>query len=116
MSVSVQILESSDTDRTSVMFGAAISKGVDIDGNEYNDISVGAPLTDTVYVFKTYPIVRPIVNMTTSKQILFIKEEVDHAEPTDVVSDDCDVAICYHLEINNQNTSYGNVDPHFSRV
>ncbi|XP_055629208.1 integrin alpha-PS3-like [Toxorhynchites rutilus septentrionalis] len=101
-----QILNGSKDDRVSWMFGAGISKGSDIDNNGYNDISVGAPLEDTVYVFKTYPIVRPKVNMTTSKTVIVIKDAIDHTEPIDVVRDNCDVVICYHLENYDRNASY----------
>lgn len=37
------------------MFGVGLSRGVDIDANGFNDFAVGAPNIDTVYVFKSYP-------------------------------------------------------------
>lgn len=40
------------------MFGHGISKAVDIDGNKYMDLAVGAPNADTVYIYKAYPIVK----------------------------------------------------------
>ncbi|XP_049542744.1 integrin alpha-PS3-like [Anopheles darlingi] len=46
------------------MFGYSISRGVDIDGNGYNDLAIGAPNAEVVYVYRSYPIVK--VNATIS--------------------------------------------------
>lgn len=40
------------------MFGYGLSKGVDIDGNNYLDFAIGSPNAEAVYVYKTYPVVR----------------------------------------------------------
>lgn len=37
------------------MFGIGLSRGVDIDANGFNDFAIGAPNIDTVYVFRSYP-------------------------------------------------------------
>ena len=48
------------------MFGFTLSRGVDIDKNGYKDLAVGAPNSEKVYIFKTYPIIqiKPSVNST----------------------------------------------------
>lgn len=42
----------------SVAFGFSISRGVDIDGNGYRDIAIGAPESNEVHIFKTYPTIK----------------------------------------------------------
>lgn len=46
------------------MFGHGLSKGADVDGNNYLDIAVGAPEAEAVYIYKSYPVIR--VNATIS--------------------------------------------------
>lgn len=41
------------------MFGYGMSKGVDIDGNGFPDIAIGSPNIDTVYIYKSYPVIQP---------------------------------------------------------
>lgn len=53
------------------MFGHGLSKGADIDGNLYLDIAVGAPNAETVYVYKSYPVIR--INATISPHSQEIK-------------------------------------------
>lgn len=50
------------------MFGYGLSKGVDIDDNKYRDIAVGSPNTDTVYIFRSYPIIRAKTSITPDSQ------------------------------------------------
>lgn len=50
------------------MFGHGLSKGVDIDDNQYLDMAVGSPNTESVYVFKSYPVVRVITSITPHSQ------------------------------------------------
>lgn len=40
------------------MFGHGLSKAVDIDGNKYLDLAIGAPNIETVYIYKSYPVVK----------------------------------------------------------
>lgn len=40
------------------MFGHGMSKGADVDGNQYLDIAVGSPNAETVYIYKSYPVIR----------------------------------------------------------
>ena len=42
------------------MFGFSVSRGVDIDNNGFNDLAIGAPNSDKVYIYKTYPVVKII--------------------------------------------------------
>uniref|UniRef100_T1P9U3 Integrin alpha n=1 Tax=Musca domestica TaxID=7370 RepID=T1P9U3_MUSDO len=39
------------------MFGHGLSKGSDIDGNGFNDFAIGAPNAETVFVYRSYPVV-----------------------------------------------------------
>lgn len=41
-------------------FGFSISKGIDIDSNDFQDFAVGSPGSDTVHVFKSYRILNII--------------------------------------------------------
>lgn len=52
------------------MFGHGLSKGADIDGNRYLDIAVGSPNSETVYIYKSYPVLRVKASITPfSKEI-----------------------------------------------
>lgn len=53
------------------MFGHGLSKGADVDGNQYLDLAIGAPNAETVYVYKAYPVVR--INATISPHSQEIK-------------------------------------------
>lgn len=50
------------------MFGYGLSKGADIDGNGYLDIAIGSPETDTVYVYKSYPVIRTACSIVPSEE------------------------------------------------
>uniref|UniRef100_A0A182WB95 Integrin alpha second immunoglobulin-like domain-containing protein n=1 Tax=Anopheles minimus TaxID=112268 RepID=A0A182WB95_9DIPT len=52
------------------MFGHALSRGVDIDGNGYMDLAIGAPNGETVYVYRSYPIVRIEARINSTKREL----------------------------------------------
>ncbi|XP_050072975.1 integrin alpha-PS3-like [Anopheles maculipalpis] len=52
------------------MFGHSLSRGVDIDGNGYADLAVGAPNGETVYVFRSYPVVRIEARINSTKREL----------------------------------------------
>lgn len=59
---------------SSGMFGFGLSRGVDIDGNKYNDIAIGSPNAESVYIYKTYPIIKVIASIIPSKNELTIEE------------------------------------------
>jgi len=48
-------------------FGHGVSRGVDIDHNGYKDIAIGSPNAESVYIFKSYPVVKVVATITTSK-------------------------------------------------
>lgn len=50
------------------MFGYGLSKGVDIDGNQYLDIAVGSPNAEAVYIYKSYPVIRVITTINPNSQ------------------------------------------------
>ncbi|XP_308917.4 integrin alpha-PS3 [Anopheles gambiae] len=52
------------------MFGHALTRGIDIDGNGYTDLAVGAPNGEAVYVFRSYPIVRIEARINSTKREL----------------------------------------------
>uniref|UniRef100_A0A182U096 Uncharacterized protein n=1 Tax=Anopheles melas TaxID=34690 RepID=A0A182U096_9DIPT len=56
--------------RQPYMFGHALSRGIDIDGNGYIDVAVGAPNGEAVYVFRSYPIVRIEARINSTKREL----------------------------------------------
>jgi hypothetical protein len=60
----------------SSMFGFSISRGVDIDDNGYNDFAVGAPNSENVYIFKSYPVIRVLISFTSSKTQLESNDKV----------------------------------------
>ena len=47
-----------DESFTKPMFGFGLSRGVDIDGNGYNDVAIGAPNSEVVFIYRSYPIIR----------------------------------------------------------
>lgn len=51
----------------STMFGYGISKGVDIDANGYRDIAIGAPDSEVVYIFKSYPVYKVLASLKSSQ-------------------------------------------------
>lgn len=55
------------------MFGYGLSKGVDIDVNKYVDFAVGAPGGNTVYIYKTYP----IIEISTTIEPIDSKIQID---------------------------------------
>ena len=60
---------------TSSMFGYGLSKGVDIDSNGYRDIAIGSPASDAVYIFKSYPVVKVLASIVSSKSEIMLEEK-----------------------------------------
>ena len=58
----------------SSMFGFGISRGVDIDANGYRDIAIGSPNSESVYIFKSYPVVDVIATVNSSKTQLSLTD------------------------------------------
>lgn len=58
----------------SSMFGYGLSKGVDIDSNGYRDLAIGSPNSETVYIFKTYPVVKVQASIMSSKTELSLDD------------------------------------------
>lgn len=57
------------------MFGYGLSKGVDIDSNGYRDIAIGSPSSEAVYVFKSYPVVKVMASIISSKNEILLEEK-----------------------------------------
>lgn len=55
-------------------FGHSISAGVDIDGNGYPDVVVGAPNADAAYVYRSYPYVRIDAQIVPAVNILDLND------------------------------------------
>ncbi|XP_053686603.1 integrin alpha-PS4-like [Sabethes cyaneus] len=103
-----QILKPSDSQSFSPMFGASISKGLDVDNNAYNDIAIGAPAEDKVYLFKTYPIVRSLVNATFSKAFIVVSDNTatsDSVEDEVILEISSPITVQLNYEILNQNVT-----------
>lgn len=62
-------IPATDSD-TLVMFGHGLSRGADIDGNNYLDLAVGAPNADSVYVFRSYPVGQIEASITPNRNSL----------------------------------------------
>lgn len=62
------------SDVASSMFGHGVSRGVDIDENGYRDIAIGSPNSESVYIFKSYPVVNVITNIIPSKTELSLED------------------------------------------
>lgn len=55
------------------MFGHGLSKGSDFDGNGFNDLAIGAPNAEAVFVYRAYPVVKVLA--TIHSQTREIKPE-----------------------------------------
>ncbi|XP_063697187.1 integrin alpha-PS3-like [Culicoides brevitarsis] len=51
-----------------MLFGHSLSNGVDIDANGYNDLAIGSPLEEKVFLYKTYPVVKISATLETNKK------------------------------------------------
>ncbi|XP_065084513.1 integrin alpha-PS3 [Ochlerotatus camptorhynchus] len=89
------------------MFGHAMSRGADIDGNGYHDLAIGSPNSESVYVYKTYPVVRVFSLVTSSKRELSPEDTAfqltacwRYESATDIQHD---VGFSYSLKVDSQN-------------
>ncbi|XP_073811306.1 integrin alpha-PS3-like [Musca autumnalis] len=55
------------------MFGHGLSRGSDFDGNGFNDFAIGAPNAESVFVYRSYPVVS--IKASISSQTREIKPE-----------------------------------------
>lgn len=46
-----------------MMFGHGLSKGADIDRNEYPDLAIGAPNAEAVFVYRAYPVGKVVASI-----------------------------------------------------
>ncbi|KRK00467.1 uncharacterized protein Dyak_GE28068 [Drosophila yakuba] len=72
------------------MFGHGLSRGSDIDGNGFNDLAIGAPGAEAVYLYRTYPVAK--IHATLKSQTREIKPERDMVT----------VTACYWLNTTSQ--------------
>ncbi|XP_039480877.1 integrin alpha-PS5 [Drosophila santomea] len=72
------------------MFGHGLSRGSDIDGNGFNDLAIGAPGAEAVYLYRTYPVAK--IHATLKSQTREIKPERDMVT----------VTACYRLNTTSQ--------------
>lgn len=85
------------------MFGLGISKGVDIDSNGYRDLAISSPNDDTVYIFKSYPVIKVLASIMSSKSEITL-------EDSSIVIKVC-VSLSTKTEINGEigNCDYNNI-------
>jgi len=57
------------------MFGHGLSRGSDIDGNGFNDLAIGAPNAEVLYLYRTYPVVK--LHATVKSELREIKPDQD---------------------------------------
>jgi len=68
------------------MFGQGLSRGSDIDGNGFNDLAIGAPGAEAVYLYRAYPVVK--IHATVRSESRAIRPEQETIT----------VTACYRLE------------------
>uniref|UniRef100_A0A3B4ZUC7 Integrin subunit alpha 4 n=1 Tax=Stegastes partitus TaxID=144197 RepID=A0A3B4ZUC7_9TELE len=77
------------------MFGQSLSSGIDIDDNGYQDVAVGAFLSDSAVVLRTRPVIQVKASLTLPEQI---DQRValchDHKTPTVCLN----VTICFSVK------------------
>lgn len=56
------------------MFGHGLSKGADIDGNNYLDLAIGAPNSEQVFIYQSYPVIRINATITPHTQTIQITD------------------------------------------
>ncbi|KAH8348354.1 hypothetical protein KR084_006705, partial [Drosophila pseudotakahashii] len=67
------------------MFGHGLSRGSDIDGNGFNDLVIGAPNAEALYIYRTYPVVK--IHATVKSESREIKPQQDKVK----------ISACYRL-------------------
>ncbi|XP_053733155.1 integrin alpha-4 isoform X1 [Synchiropus splendidus] len=64
-----QRISGSTLGRKLMMFGQSLSSGIDIDGNGYQDVAVGAFLSDSAVILRSRPVIRLEVSLNLPPQI-----------------------------------------------
>lgn len=59
------------------MFGHGISQGSDIDQNGFNDVAIGAPNSETVFIYKSYPVIEPLIKIFSVKEVQAEGSQID---------------------------------------
>lgn len=73
-------------------FGWSLSGGIDMDGNTYNDLLVGAYKSDRVVLLKGRPVVNVTAQLTTNKDSLNLEDRDCHTA-------NGDRALCFTLRV-----------------
>lgn len=68
-----QILRPSDLNMPLERFGFALSANRDADKNMYPDLLVGSYLSDKVVLFRTKPVIRPLIKITFESEAVYLK-------------------------------------------
>ncbi|XP_056610488.1 integrin alpha-4 isoform X1 [Triplophysa dalaica] len=76
------------------MFGQSVSGGVDIDGNNYPDVAVGAFLSDSAVVFRTRPVVKVDVVMLLPESV---NRSVAHCFESGQPAVCVDIKVCFRV-------------------
>jgi integrin alpha 8 len=100
-----QVIYSENLEKPVRTFGWSVSGGLDLDGNNYPDIVVGAYESNTVMYFRS----RPVINIYS--EINFLSESINLQNKTCTLSDGSAVA-CSELKICCMYTGLGSWSQH----
>lgn len=101
----------------SAMFGHGISRGVDIDNNGYNDIAISAPNTEMVYIYRTYPVVKIVSDITSTKNQLSMEDTAfqinvcTHFESPTNIDQELEVFMQISVDMLNNRASFSAQEP-----
>ncbi|XP_037941869.1 integrin alpha-PS3-like [Teleopsis dalmanni] len=57
------------------MFGHGLSNGADIDDNGYNDLAIGAPNAEAVFVYKSFPVVKIMAEIRNERVRINVEDK-----------------------------------------
>ena len=89
-----------------VSFGASISPGLDVDGNNYEDLLIGAPLSNQVFLMHTFPVIYLNSQFSFNTEHIYIMNADTCYVPLNGVNDVLRIcfAMDYLLSFSGQNT------------